>query len=233
MSTIRVMSGGAPKEVFAQLTPRFEAQSGHKIAFTYAVMSALRDKLLAGEPADILVMPVPLLENYAKEGIARGDARATLGTIDISVAVRKGRARPDLSSAESFKAALLGAKAIIHSRPGATPSGTHLGKLAADLGIAAELEKKTIHAPALEGGVERLVKGEADFGIYPTSEITNVKGLEVVGPLPAELQLVTIYGAAITVKAAEPDKAAGYIKFLTEPANWPTWKDAGFGPARA
>src|SRR5215510_2960955 len=82
---IRVMSGGAPKEVFAQLTPKFEQQSGNKVVFIYAVLTALREKIAAGEKADVLVMPVPMLDGYVKDGKLRANSESTFGNVGISV----------------------------------------------------------------------------------------------------------------------------------------------------
>src|ERR1700687_2404460 len=106
-SEIHVMSGGAPKEVFALLTPKFEQQTGHKVKFTYAVITALREKLAAGEKADVLIMPVPVLDGFAKDGKLLADSRATFGIVGISVVVKEGAARPDISSKEKFRAAML------------------------------------------------------------------------------------------------------------------------------
>ena len=90
---IHVMSGGAPKEVFVLLTPKFEQQTDNKVKFTYAVITALREKLAAGEKADVLVMPVPVLDGLAKDGKVRADSRTTFGIVGISVVVKDGAAR--------------------------------------------------------------------------------------------------------------------------------------------
>ena len=96
MATIRIMSGGAPKEIFLQLTPQFEEQSGHKVDYVFAVMSALRDRLAAGEKADVLVMPTNILDGYQKDKIVRAEGRAVLGLVSINAVVRNGAAKPDL-----------------------------------------------------------------------------------------------------------------------------------------
>src|SRR5689334_20515693 len=102
-SEIRVMSGGAPKEVFAQLTPKFERETGNKVVFVYDVLTALRDKIAAGEGVDVLVMPVPMLEGYAKDGKLRTNSQAIFGTVGTSVVVREGAPRPDISTKEKFR----------------------------------------------------------------------------------------------------------------------------------
>ncbi len=228
MATLRVMSGGAPKEIFRQLTPQFERQSGHKIDYVFAVMSALRDRLAAGEKADVLVMPTNILDEYQKDKIVRAEGRAVLGLVSINAVIRTGAKKPDLSTPEKVKQALLGSGAITHATPGATPSGTHMGKLVEQLGIADAMKGKIIHRPALEGGVQLVANGEAEIGFYPKSEVVNTDGLTVVGPLPAAIQLTTIYGAAVTATSTAPDAGSAYIAFMTDPAHRAGWAHAGF-----
>jgi molybdate transport system substrate-binding protein len=229
---IHVMSGGAPQEAFAVLTPKFEQQSGNKVKFTYAVITALREKLAAGEKADVLVLPVPVLDGLAKDGKVRADARATFGIVGISVVVKEGAPKPDISTKEKFKEAMLAARSVVHATPGKTPSGTHMGKVMEQLGIADAMAKKIIHKPALDGGVQLVAGGQADIGIYPASEVASVKGLTIVGPLPAGIDFEIVYGAAASADAAAPDAAAAFVKFMAAPENRAAWKDAGFDPPK-
>jgi molybdate transport system substrate-binding protein len=227
---IHVMSGGAPKEVFALLTPKFEQETGNTVRFTYAVITALRDKLAAGEKADVLVLPAPVLDGFVRDGKVRADTRATFGTVGISVVVRDGAARPDISSAETFKKAMLAARAVVHATPGQTPSGTHMGKVMEQLGIADAMRKKIIHKPALDGGVQLVAAGEADIGIYPASEVAGVKGLTIVGSLPAGIDLEIVYAAAATADSAVPKAAAAFVHFMAAPDYRSAWTAAGFEP---
>src|SRR6187402_3992696 len=215
MTTIRIMSGGAPKEIFLKLTPQFERQSGHKVDYVFAVMSALRDRLAAGEKADVLVMPTNILDGYQKDNVVRAQGRAVLGLVSVNAVMRTGAAKPDLSTPEKVKQVMLNSRAITHATPGATPSGTHVGKLIEQLGIADAMKGRIIHRPALEGGVELVASGEAEIGFYPKSEVIT-GGLTVVGPLPAEIQLTTIYGAAVTAASSSPEAAAAFIAFVSE-----------------
>ena len=228
MATIKVMSGGAPKEVFGELTPPFEKQSGHTVAYSFAVMSALRDRLAGGETADVLVMPTNILDGYEKSGVVRAQGRGVLGLVSVNAVVRAGAAKPDLSTVEAVKQALLKARAVVFATPGATPSGTHMGKLMETLGIAEAMKGKTIHRPALEGGVELVAGGEAELGFYPKSEVITAKGLALVGPLPEEIQLTTIYGAAVTGASIAPQAGEAFIAFMRDPAHRAVWDRLGF-----
>jgi molybdate transport system substrate-binding protein len=229
---IRVMSGGAPKEVFAQLTPKFEQQTGNKVAFVYDVLTALREKIASGEKADVLVMPIPMLDGYAKEGKLRAGSQETFGTVGISVVVKEGAPRPNISTKEKFRETILSARSIVHATPGKTPSGTHMGKVMEQLGIADAVAKKVVHRPALEGGVQLVAEGQADIGIYPASEVANVKGVAVVGPLPAGIDLNIVYGGAAMVDSAAGEAAAAFVEFMAAPDNRGVWKHAGFDPPR-
>ncbi len=230
MATLRILSGGAPKEIFLQLTPQFERKSANKVEFVFAVMSALRDKVAAGEKADVLVMPTNILDDYQKKDVVRAQGRAILGLVSVNAVVRTGAQKPDLSTPDKVRQTILNSRAIVHATPGATPSGTHMGKLIETMGIADAMKGKIIHRPALEGGVELVASGEADIGFYPKSEVINTDGLTVVGPLPAAIQLTTIYGAAVTTTSAAPDAGAAFIAFMVEAAHRAAWAHAGFDP---
>jgi len=227
---ITVMSGGAPQEVLAVLTPQFEKQTGHTVKYSFAVISALRQKLDAGEKTDMVLLPLPAVEAYVKSGRLRADGWARLGNVGISVIVRQGAALPDISTPESFRKALLDARSVVHATPTATPSGAHMAKVIEQLGISDAIKDKVVHRPALDGGVELVAKGDADIGMYPASEVAHVKGVSIVGPLPAALQLNILYTAAVTSDNPSPEPALAFVKFLSDPANRVHWKDAGFDP---
>jgi len=230
VAEIRVMSGGAPKEVFSQLTPKFEQQTGHKVVFVYDVLTALREKIAAGEKADVLVVPVPMLDGYAKDGKLRANSQTTFGTVGTSVVVKEGSPRLDISTKEKFREALLAAHAVVYATPGKTPSGTHMGKVMEQLGISDAMANKVIHRPALDGGVQLVAEGKAEIGIYPASEVASVQGISVVGPLPAGLDFNIQYGGAATADSGVGDAAAAFVKFMASPENRDAWKHAGFDP---
>jgi molybdate transport system substrate-binding protein len=228
---IRVMSGGAPKEVLAVLTPEFEKKTGHKVHFTYIVISAIQQKLSAGEKPDMVLMPVPAIEARVKDGTFRDDARAALGTVRVGLVVRAGARAPAIASLDAFKAAMLAAKSVVHANPAATPSGGHLAKVWEQLGIAEAMKGKLVFRNALDGGVAAIVNGEAELGLYPESEIIHEKGVSAAGLIPAEVQLNTVYGAAVLTANAAPEPAIAFVRFLADPAHAPHWKAGGFEPA--
>ena len=222
------MSGGAPKEVLAVLTPEFEKKTGHEVHFTYIVISAIQQKLAAGEKPDMVLMPVAAIEGRVKDGTFRDDARATLGTVRVGLIVRDGAAKPDISSLETFKQAMLGAKSVVHANPAATPSGAHFAKVWGQLGIADALKPKLTFRNALDGGVAAVSRGEAEIGLYPLSEVIHEKGVTVVGLIPPQVQLNNLYGAAVLTANAAPEPATAFVRFLADPSNAKHWKDGGF-----
>jgi molybdate transport system substrate-binding protein len=230
-SDIRVFSAGAPREALAVLTPEFEQQTGHKVRFTFLVPSEIRQKLAAGEKPDMVIVPVPNLDTLIKAGTLKSEPRQVLGSIGIAMVMREGAALPDISTPDKFQKVLLDARSVVYANPKDTPSGAHIARVIEQLGIAEAMQRKTVHRNVLDGGVELITKGEADFGLYQLSAVISVKGIAVAGMLPQALQMLTIFGAAVMADNASPEPAQAFIKFLADPANHKHWKQAGFAPA--
>ena len=150
--------------------------------------------------------------------------------VSVNAVVRTGAPKPDLSTPDKVKQSMLDSRAIVHATPGATPSGTHMGKLIEQFGISDAMKGKIIHRPALEGGVQLVASGEAEIGFYPKSEVINTNGLSLAGPLPATIQLTTIYGAAVTAGSPSADAGRAFIAFMTEQSHRAAWLHAGFDP---
>jgi len=231
MADINILSGGAPKEALLVLTPEFEHRTGHRIKYTYAVISEIQKKLAAGATPDMVFMPVPALDALIKTGVLKAP-RAVLGGVGIGVIVREGAPHPDISTPESFRNALVNARAVVHANPTATPSGAHLAKVTKELGLDTELQQKLTYSNALDGGVQRITTGEADIGIYPVSEVIAVKGIALVGLLPPALQSLIVYGAGVLAGSASLAAAEAFISFLTDRAHRAIWTQAGFEPAQ-
>jgi len=231
LADIHVLTGGAPKEVLLELVPEFEKKTGHKVHIAYAVITAIQQKLGAGERPDVVLMPAPALEAQAKSGVIRDAPRPDLGTVRVGVVVREGARKPDVSTLDGFKKAVLSAKSLVHSNPTATPSGAHLAKVWERLGLADIVQSKVTHRSALDGGVEAIVNGEVELGFYPVSEIISTKGVVLADLLPGEVQLDTIYAAGVLTASAAPDAAVAFVNFLADPAHAKSWKHAGFEPA--
>jgi len=228
MATITSIAGGAPKPVFDQLAPVFEQRTGHRLNALYDTMSGIAARVAAHEPLDVLVMPVPLIAAYVKDGTVLAAGRAALATIGLAVGVKVGSEVPDVSTPAALRQALLAARAIVHAPPGATPSGAQSDKIIRELELGEALGSRVVHRAGLAGGVAMIASGEAEIGIFPKSEIVNAAGVALAGVLPAALQLNIVYGAGVTRASAVAGAAADFIRFLIEPESHKVWIACGF-----
>ncbi|MBX9709926.1 MAG: molybdate ABC transporter substrate-binding protein [Xanthobacteraceae bacterium] len=224
------MSGGAPKEVLTVLIPEFERRTGHQVKVNYVLISALRQKILFGEIADLVIMPNSVIDNLIEARRLKAEGRDTFGAVKLVAIVHKDAPQPDISTPEAFRTALLKAKSVIYSTPTSTPSGAHMASLLSQLDIAEAVEKKVTYRPALEGGVAMVAEGLAELGIYPSSEVIHVKGVTSIGELPDSLQINLVYGAAITASNKTAEPALALVKYLASPDNRGAWQRAGFDP---
>jgi molybdate transport system substrate-binding protein len=224
---IRVFSGGAPQVALQQLAPEFEQAGGQKVDFTFRLVTEIQRKLAAGESADLIMLPLPLIAAAEKTLPLRTEGRIVLARVGIGVIARAGTPPPDISTTEAVRKMLLNARALAWSDP-STPGGGHLNRMIAQLGIADDVRAKLITKSAIDGGAELVAKGEAEFGFYLISEVQAAEGVTLVGLLPPALQNFVVYGTAVPVANATPESALAFIKFITDPNKAERWTDAGF-----
>jgi molybdate transport system substrate-binding protein len=227
---LTVMSGGAPKEALNILVPRFEKLTGHHVKLSYVLVSSVRQKILRGESADVVILPSAAIEDLIAANKIAAEGHESFGTVKLVAIVRKGTAQPDVATVDTFKTTLLNARSVVYSTPGSTPSGTHIADIVSRLGIAEAVERKATYRPALEGGVALVTEGKADIGIYPASEVVGVDGVASAGAIPEELQLTLVYTAAVTTANKTSEPALALIRYLTSAENRETWQRAGFDP---
>jgi molybdate transport system substrate-binding protein len=223
---VKVISSNALKSVLEELAPQFEKASGHKLVFHWGAVAALKPQIEKGEPFDMTVLTVAAIDDLAKQGKLVAATRAALARSGIGVAVRKGAPRPDISTTEAFKRAMLNAKSVAYVEQG--QSGIYLKDLFVRLGIADAIKPKLKLPPT--AAAEFIARGEAEIGMTQISEILPYAGAELVGPVPADIQLYTNFAAAAATDAKQPDGARALIKFLTSPAAAPVIKVKGLDP---
>jgi molybdate transport system substrate-binding protein len=228
--TITSIAGGAPKPVFDILWPKFEQRTGHRLNALYDTMSGIAGRVAAHEPLDVLVMPVPLIEAYVKDGTVHALGRASLANIGLGVGVKAASKIPDISTPDALRRALLTARSIVHAPPSATPSGAQSDTIIKELGLGDALAGRVVHKAGLAGGIAMIAKGEAEIGIFPKSEIVNAAGVAYAGAPPGALQLNIVYGAGVTSASPTPGPAAEFIQFLIEPDSRNVWNACGFDP---
>ncbi|HYT54082.1 MAG TPA: substrate-binding domain-containing protein [Verrucomicrobiae bacterium] len=224
---IRVFSGGGPQDALRHLAPEFERATGHHVEFTFQLVTEIQRKLAAGEKADVIVLPVPLIAATAKTVPLRTEGRIVLARGGIAVIVRQGTTPPDISTAEAVRKMLLNARAIAWSDP-STPVGGSLNRAIAQLGIADEVRPKLIITSAIHGGADLVARGDADLGLFLLSEVRTARGTTLVGLLPSPLQSFVVYGTAVPTYNATPEAALAFVKFISDPSRSERWKAAGF-----
>ncbi len=215
---IKVLSAGAMKGMVTELAEAFRQETGHTVVISSGTAGEIRQKVMAGDPADVVFVTDTVLEQLAATNMVVADSRADIAHTGIGVAVREGAPRPDISTPEAFKQTILAAKSLVYTNPalGAT-SGIHFASVLQRLGIADAVKDKTVLWP---GGyaAEALLKGQADLCVHQISEILPVKGVTLVGPLPRELQKITTYSVALSSRAATPGVARTFIAFVARPS---------------
>jgi molybdate transport system substrate-binding protein len=231
---IKVLSTTAMKMVFEELSPAFERATGNRLDVTLGPSLRLEKQIGEGEVADVAIVSASGVRDLVEQGRLVDGSAVEIARSSIGVAVPKGAPKPDLSTAEGFKRAMLAAKSIACSRPvGGGQSGVHLAQVFADLGITEQMQAKSKYGAGGPTGLAGLMvlRGEADIGIQQMAELMAVDGIDVVGPLPAEIQMVTPFVAAIPTNAAYAAAGRAVIAFLTTPDAKRVIKARGLEPA--
>ena len=224
---LHVLSAGAVRSLVTDLAAAFEKETGHTVKLTFGTVGVITSKLASADPADVAIMTDTALDEMTRQGVVRQGTWAMVGRTGIGVGVRDGAPKPDIGSPEAFKQALLSAKSLTYVDPAAgATSGIHFAGVLKQLGIADAVKSKTTLVP---GGypAELVAKGEAEMVVHQISEIVPVKGVTLVGPLPRELQKVTVYSAGVAVASTSKDAARAFVDFLARPDFKPKLAAAG------
>lgn len=219
------------RRVFDRVMPAFEATSGRKFRIEYASTVEIAQRVIGGARADFVVASRAGIDKLIGAQKVAEDGQFDLGASVIMVAVPKGRTTPEISDVEGVKNALLAAKTVSYSDPASGgPSGIQMARMLDRLGISEQINAKTRFPPA--GGLvgDILARGEADIGIQQSVELTSYPGVDVVGPLPLEMQIVTDYLAAIPKESVHPDSAKSLVSFLWSAEGVRLLREAGLDP---
>lgn len=227
---LKVLSAAGMRPVVEDLQPRFEHATGRKLALSFATIGAITKRIHDGDAPDVVITSPSAIEDLIKQGKARTGTVTVIAHSGLGVAVRKGQPKPDISTPEAFKRALLSAKAITYPNPaGGGASGVYFATLLERLGIAAEIKSKTIFPKAGPSPL-LVVKGEAELAINQIQELAAVPGLDVVGPFPKDLQHMTVFSAAVMTTAASLEVPMQLIRFLGSPDAVAVIKTKGLEP---
>lgn len=229
---VRVMISGGFSAAYKQLVPQFEQATGHKVLTAYGpsmgtTQNAIPVRLARGEPVDVLIMVGEALTGLTEQGKADKASRVDLARSPIGIAVRAGAPKPDISSVDALRAALLEAKSIAYSD---SASGVYVEtQLFKRLGIEDQMKGKARMIPA-EPVAAVVARGDAEIGFQQISELLPVAGVEVVGPIPEAVQKITIFAAGLSTTAASPKAGAALIAFLASAEAAPVIRKTGLDP---
>ena len=222
---IKVLCSNGLRAVVEELVPQFEQKTKNKIVITFEPSSAIQKRIAAGEAFDVAVMTTPLVDQEIKAGRLSADSRTIIARSGLGLSVRTGAKKPDITTVDAFKKALLSAKSITYATQGA--SAAPFEALVTKLGIAAEVKPKyKLRETASQVG-EVVADGTVEIGVAPVSEILPVKGVDLVGAFPADIQSYVVMTAALSVKGQERGASKGFVDFLMAPANLPVIKAKG------
>jgi molybdate transport system substrate-binding protein len=224
---ITVLSTQATEQSYRELLPQFEKASGHTVKTTYTGTLDARKRIAAGEPFDLLIMASPDIDDFIKSGTLVAGSRIDLAKSGIGAGVPAGAAKFDISSTEALKKTLLSAKSIGYSTG---PSGNYLITLFERLGIADQVKPKLKQTPTGVFVGSITANREVEIGFQQISEMATFPGVDYIGPLPADVQKMTIFSSGIAANAKQADAAKAWVKFITQPSSAEAFKKRGMEP---
>lgn len=226
---LKVLSAAAMRPVFNELGPQFERATGHKLAIQFDVIGALKRKIDGGEAFDVVIVTPALVGDLVSQGKVAGGTRTDIARSGMGVFIRTAAPRPDIASVEAFKRAMLDAKSITYNKD--TPVASYLPGLFERLGIAEQMKSKILLATGPTGAIEAVAAGQAELGAGVISAFEPTAQVQLLGPLPAELQNYIVYVGAVASSAGDAQAGKALIDFLKAPAAAPVLRAKGMEPA--
>jgi molybdate transport system substrate-binding protein len=225
-----LLSGGAAEGLVRELRHEFQTSTGCVIAGTFGAVGAMREKLLAGATADLVLLTSPLIAELTRSGHVRSGSAVDVGLVHTGLAVRAGDPTPRVGDARELHCALLAADAIHFPDPERATAGIHFAKVLEALGLADELGARLRPAPNGAAAMRALAAASEPrpIGCTQVTEILNTPGLTLVGPLPKPFELVSLYTAAVCTRSQLPSQAARLAALLASDAARPKREQAGF-----
>lgn len=222
---IRILCSNGIRAVMQELVPRFEQATKHQVLVTYGVSADLKRRVEAGESFDIAVLTPALIDNAIDQGQIVGVTRIVLARSPMAIAIRTGTTKADIRTTDAFKRALLTSKSIAYAREGAT--GVFFADLVQRLGLAEPLKSKIKLMTTGDEVSAAVVRGDAELGVLPVSEIVSVSGLDILGTFPTDVQGYVTMVAGVSSRSTQRQVANELIQFLTSPASRSVLKQMG------
>ncbi|MBI2735291.1 MAG: substrate-binding domain-containing protein [Rhodospirillales bacterium] len=229
---LKVFSTIAVQGALEALVPAFEKNNDCHLAITWNTAPVLVKRLQGGETADVLILNRAGMDTMARDNRVRPGSDVTLASSATALAVKAGAPRPDISTQEALKRTLLSARALSYSDPAAGgASGIYFAKLLERLGIAGEIKAKTKYPPPAGLCGDLLASGEVELAVQQKPELLQVPGIEILGLLPGDLHMVTVFVACVEASSAEPAAGQALIDFLRSPASAAVFRAKGLDTA--
>jgi molybdate transport system substrate-binding protein len=224
---LTVLSTQATEQAYRELLPQFEKASGHTVKTTFTGTLDAKKRIAEGQAFDLLIMSSPDIDAFIKAGTLAPGSRIDLAKSGVGIGVKAGAPKPDIGSTEAFKKTLLAAKSIGYSTG---PSGNYVIGLFDRLGIADQVKPKLKQTPTGVFVGSIVANGEVEIGIQQVSEMSHFAGVDYVGPLPADIQKMTIFASGLAANAKQPEAAKALVKFITSPDAAQAYKKRGMEP---
>lgn len=222
---IKVLCTNGVRAVVDELIPKFERTSGDKVTIQFEPSTQLRKRIDAGEPFDVVIMTTTLIDEEIRAGTLSTDSRTFIARSGLGMSIRSGAKKPNIATVDAFKKALLNAESVTYATQGASAAPFEV--LVAKLGITSQLKPKYNLRPTASEVGDAVSQGVVEIGIAPVSEILPVRGVDLVGPFPKEVQSYVELTAALSAGAKQKDAAGKLIAFLIAPANLPVYRLKG------
>jgi molybdate transport system substrate-binding protein len=217
---IRMLVSGGFVPIMKDITPKFERATGHKLVVSTDTLGAIVKRVRGGESFDIVLAPRTAIDGFVKDGKSAAGNVTVVASAGMGLAVRQGAPKPDISSPEALKRTLLAARSISYPDPsnpaGNTALGIHVTRILDRFGITEAMKSKTVFPASLDVG-DPVGNGEAEVGIAQLQNLSRSRGIEIVGPLPAELQDPVIFAAAIMISAGDAEASKAMVGFFRTP----------------
>lgn len=227
---IKIIAGSAVTPVMTQLILPFERSTGHKVRSDFdGAIGEMTERLRKGEAADVAIVSGGQIDRLTREGKVLVGSRVDLAKVGVGVFVRKGAAKPDIGSLEAFKRTMRAAKSIGYNDPAAgAPVSLYLIELFERLGLAAEMKPKTVAFKQRSERFEAVARGDVEIGFNQISEIVVAPGVDLVGPLPPEIQRYTLFASGIVANGKQPEVGKAFVASIASPQARAIWTAKGF-----
>jgi molybdate transport system substrate-binding protein len=227
---IMVYAPGGVRSALVAAATSFERATGDRVNFAFGTGGGIQKQVAGGAVADITVLPSAAVNDLEQKGLTARDSRVAVGSVGVGIGIKGGASRPKIGTPEEFRESLLAAKSITYADParGGT-SGTYFATVVLPrLGIAEQLQSKTVLTAVGEDAVQRVANGDSEMVIVQASEITAIPGAELLGPLPKDLQNDIPYSAVVLKASKSPDVARAFVKYLISASGQAAFRAAGF-----